>query len=469
MCLTRVHCTGLVLLCLTGAVQPSLAQDDHYWRNAYGTESTLLNGMVIGRSLDLGALFYNPSGLAEVENAEVVLSAQIFEYSKLKAEGVDEFTGEPLTAGEALLRPAPGFFGGTVPFPFLGRHRVGYSVLTRQQAESRLSVRGSEQVDGQLVQSEYVNDNELNEVWVGLTWAYPLSARWSVGATLFTAVRSQLLRRQVTAQALRSDGSVALASGISEFEYNSWRLVPKLGITYDLSKLTLGATVTVPSLGLWGSGTSLFNATSSGIDIDDDRLPEDQLASNFQDGVASNFLSGLAVGIGGAVDIGQTTLFLSSEWFAPRGPTRVLETAPFEAQSTGEALTHDLVLRTSGVVNVGGGVRHRFSPRFAGYLSAATDLSSIDTTARVSVGRTPWDLYHVGVGAKFTVSRLDLIVGLNYTTGGAEVDLDSASGIPVFGAQDLSVRERGIRVLFGFQYGFGRAEPRGRTADPVGS
>lgn len=464
MHLHRLLRAGAVLCGLAASANPLAAQDDHYWRNAYGTEATLLNGAVIGRSLDLGALFYNPSGLAEVENAEVVLSAQIFEYSKLKAQGVDEFTGEPLTAGEALLRPAPGFFGGTVPFPFLGRHRVGYSILTRQQAESRLSVRGSEEVDGELVQAEYLNDNELNEVWVGLTWAYPLSARLSVGATLFTAVRTQLLRRQVTAQSLRPDGTVALASGISEFEYNSWRLVPKLGVTYDLSTLTLGATVTVPSLGLFGSGTSLFNATSAGLDLDDDGQREDQLTSNYQQDVSSNFLNGLAIGIGGAVDIGQTTLFLSGEWFAPRGPTRVIETAPFTSQSTGETLSHDLVLRTRAVLNVGGGVKHRFSPKFAGYLSAATDLSSIDTTLQVSVGRTPWDLFHVGVGAKITVSRVDLVLGLNYTTGGDDVDLDSASGIPVFGAQGLSVQERGIRVLFGFQYGFGGG--RGAAAPP---
>jgi hypothetical protein len=243
--------------------------------------------------------------------------------------------------------------------------------------------------------------------------------------------------------------------------------VPKLGATVDLSPVTFGIVLTVPSLGLWGSGSTLFNLTSTGIDFDSNGAVDDRLVANVQQDLASDFYSGMAVGAGAAVDIGETTIFASGEWYAPRGPTRVLASEPFVGQSTGETYSTDLVLRTRGVLNVGVGARHYFTPRFAGYFSAATDFSSTDTTLAVSVGQSLWDLYHLGTGAKLVVGSVELVLGLSYTFGSERVDLGQGSQIEVLQGTSVVLRERGIRVLFGFQYGFGRGR-RGPGA-PVAS
>lgn len=457
-----------LLLCVVGGAPPVLAQDAFYWRDSYGTEATLLNGTVIGRPLDLGAVFYNPAGLASARNSELVLSTQVYEFNVLSGSGNDVFTGEPLELRQAVIRPAPSFFGGTVPLRALGRHRLGYSALTRQQVDNRLVARLGDVVGDDLVQAEYLNDNRLNEVWVGATWAYPLLPRVSVGATAFVAVRSQLLRRQVTVQQLGDAGDVGLAVAAQEFQYNSWRIVPKLGATVDLSPVTFGVVVTVPSLGLWGSGSTLFNLTSAGIDFDGDGAIDDRLVSNLQEDLASDFYSGLAVGAGTAVDVGETTIFASGEWYAPRGPTRVVASEPFIGQSTGETYSTDLVLRTRGVLNVGVGVRHYFAPRFAGYFSATTDFSATDTTLAVSVGQSLWDLYHLGTGAKLVVGSVELVLGLSYTFGSEQVELGQGSSIELLEGTSVRLRERGIQVLFGFQYGFGRGRREGGapTASP---
>ncbi|TPW11312.1 MAG: long-chain fatty acid transport protein [bacterium] len=210
MAVRFLRITVLLLFALL-IVGPSSAQDNRYSELSYGTEATLLNGAVIGRTLDMSAAFYNPAGIATIDNPSLVLGAHTYEYGGVKINGTDEYTQEPLSVGSTSLRPAPSFIGGTIPFSSLGRHRIAYSVLTRQTAEARIAYRQGVEENGQRIQLEYLNENDLSENWVGLSWAYGFSDKAAVGATMFTAVRSQLLRRQITGQVLHEDNSVGLA------------------------------------------------------------------------------------------------------------------------------------------------------------------------------------------------------------------------------------------------------------------
>ena len=249
----------LTCAALAAGTRRADAQDDRYWRQTYGTEATLLNGAVIGRATDVGTVFYNPAGLADVKDPSILLSGHVYEYEKVAAVGTDPLNGEPLAVVQGSIRPAPSFFGGSIPWKSLGNHRLGYSVLTRQKGETRNNFRTGVQLDGELAQLEFLQFNDLNETWVGPTWAWQASDRLSVGASMFVAVRSQYLRSQITGQTLGDAGEVGLLSAIREFSYNSWRIVPKLGATLDLHPVTLGATVTVPSLTLFGSGSALYH------------------------------------------------------------------------------------------------------------------------------------------------------------------------------------------------------------------
>lgn len=441
--------------CLSGLSGRLEAQDDRYWRQTYGTEATLLNGAVIGRATDVGTVFYNPAGLADKADASILITGHVYEYDKIGAVGVDPIDGEKEDVAQSALRPAPSFFGGSIPWKNLGRHRLGYSVLTRQQGDFRNTFRTGGQLNGELAQLEYVGNNLMNEVWVAPSWAWKATDRLSIGASMFVAVRGQYLRSQITGQTLDDAGNVGTLSSIREFEYDSWRLVPKLGVTLDLDAVTLGATVTVPSLRLWGSGSALYNSTSSGIDFSGDDVPDPAFASNLQEEVRSNFKSGLAVGLGAGWDVARsTTLFISAEHYARVGPYEVLSTESFEGQLDGETLTNPLVHSSRPVTNVALGVRHRFSPGLAGYLSLASDLSAADTSFSISLSKTLWDLYHLTGGVQFRISRVDLVVGAGYTFGGEEVQVSGPPQAPGLFADPIEFQQRGIRFIFGFQYRF---------------
>jgi len=439
------------------------AQDDRYWRQTYGTEATLLSGAVIGRATDVGTVFYNPAGLADVRDPSILLSGHVYEYEKISAVGTDPVGGERFAVVEGSIRPAPSFFGGTIPWKALGRHRLGYSVLTRQKGDVRNNFRASAPVDGQLAQLEFLQTNDLNETWVGPSWAWKATDRLSVGASMFVAVRSQYLRSQVTAQTLSSAGDVGLLSAIREFDYNAWRVVPKLGASLDLHPFSLGATVTVPSLKLWGGGSALFNSTSTGLDLNGDGVADPTFASNLQVDLASVFKSGLAVGFGAGWDITQaTTLFASGEWYDGVDAYDVLSTEPFTGQLDGVTRTNPLLHSARSVVNFAAGVRHRFSPSVAGYLSGATDLSAADTSYTLSLSKTLWDLYHVAGGVQLLISQVELVLGGGYTFGSERVEVGGPPQAPGLVASPVEFQQRGIRLIVGFQYSF-RGDASGAT------
>ena len=453
----RVPRALLVFLSIASAVavRPASAQDDRYWRQTYGTEATLLNGAVIGRATDVGTVFYNPAGLADVKDPSILLSGHVYEYEKIAAVGTSPITGEKLAIVQGSIRPAPSFFGGTIPWKALGRHRLGYSVLTRQKGDVRNSFRAAAQLEAGLAQLEFVQFNDMDETWVGPSWAWKASDRLSIGASMFVAVRSQYLRSQITGQTLGTDNAVGQVSAIREFDYDSWRVVPKLGATFDLHPLTLGATVTIPSLRLWGSGSALYNSTSNGIDFDGDGTPDPTFTANLQQEVQSNFKTGAAVGVGAGLDVGRnTTFFLSTEWYADVTPYDVLSTTSFTSQLEGVERTNPLVHSAKSVVNVAAGVRHRFSPSVAGYLSGATDMSAADTSYFLSVSKSVWDLYHIGGGVQLRVSRVELVLGGTYTFGSEDVIVGGPPQSPDLLADPVKFQQKGVRFIVGFQYSF---------------
>ena len=72
------------LLCTLSVL--SYSQDGHYWTQQYGTRSMLLSSSVIGGVDDLGAVYYNPARLSQISNPAFLLSADVYEWNRLKVD-----------------------------------------------------------------------------------------------------------------------------------------------------------------------------------------------------------------------------------------------------------------------------------------------------------------------------------------------------------------------------------------------
>ena len=174
---------------------PLTAQDAQYWTYQFGTRATLLGGAVVGSVLDISATFYNPGGLALIQDPEIVATSRVIEAAGVS---VDAGADQLFDLSQLKLGVAPGFFGGIAPFKFLGDdHVLGYSIFTRYYMKSDLASfqevvinRPSDNVPINAF-GEMRIQTSLDETWIGLTWLHQVAGPTGIGASMFVTARSQ--------------------------------------------------------------------------------------------------------------------------------------------------------------------------------------------------------------------------------------------------------------------------------------
>ena len=338
------------------------AQDSHYWTEQFGNRARLLGGAFIGGGTDISVVYYNPGRLATME-PELLLAGNAFQLQNStvepgipNAESFDRFTFD-LT---------PSLFAGQLKNEVAGG-RIAFSFLTRTKSDFRLAGQtgsGGDAIEG-LPDISFANtstfiESRVGDYWIGATWARALGERVGLGVSTFFATRSQNVRIQNASTLLRTDNRVEASSQIRDFSFYNVRLLWKVGLSTDIGRWQLGLTVTTPSISLFGDGTSTFESTLAAPD-DAAGNPQGVLAADRQQ-VPSEFRSPLSVGFGVARTFGSTGLYLATEWFQQVDPYTILDTEPFEAQSSGASLSSDVTHQLKSVTNVSIGVEHQLDP-----------------------------------------------------------------------------------------------------------
>ena len=169
------------------------AQDAHYWQFQFGSKSTLLGGAVIGSVDDISAVFYNPGALGIIDDPAFTVSANVIEFSTVRL--VDE-TGRGINLGTSSTGLRPSLIAGTLSEDlFGGGGRLAYSGLTRQSGSSDLQ--GLLTNEDQVIFPEFEFDDiaanarfdgRYNDLWVGLTYAHPISNSFGIGISWYNAL-----------------------------------------------------------------------------------------------------------------------------------------------------------------------------------------------------------------------------------------------------------------------------------------
>jgi len=110
-------------------------QDSHHWTQQYGTRSIFLGGAVIGSVSDLSGTYYNPGALVLSTEPAFLLSAQAYQYRSLT---IEDGAGVGIDLSSSTVRPTSDIIAGNIPFNWLGKHRVAYSLVTRQRFNATL-------------------------------------------------------------------------------------------------------------------------------------------------------------------------------------------------------------------------------------------------------------------------------------------------------------------------------------------
>ena len=401
---------------LTG---PARAQDTHYWTEQYGARSMLLSGSVIGSINDMSAVFYNPGALGYLKKPELVLSASAYQFRQLK---VKDGGGRGVDLGNSHINLIPNLVAGTFRFNFQGPNKLAYSVLTRYRfsAELQASKVGEFDLDPDTPGDEFAsggltNSINVSEVWVGLTWARGFGKHVGVGVTTFFTARSQQGQDEFFLQSQTQTGEFALLYELDNFDAHMYGFLWKAGLGLNLKPFTAGLTVTTPNVRVSGTGSATVNESWTGIDIDDDGLPDEGFITDIQTEVKSHHKSPLSVGLGAGWHFKKSKLHLSAEWFDATPAHDVLELQPFVSQETGEIRSRSLKDKSDSVLNFGLGFEHIFSETYTGFLGFNTDNSAYNPQSDVAT--TTYDIVHLAGGAKLKLKKVHFTLGARYAWG----------------------------------------------------
>jgi len=430
----------------------TLCQENYYWSIQYGTRSTLLGGAVIGSVSDLSATFYNPGAIALFDDPKFILSAKVYQFDSYTLK---DGAGKGLDLDFTNLTPSPSFVAFDFDFDFLGADRLAVSLLTRQSANFEFQTRTIDSIDviGSVPGKEdfaggFATEKEFNDVWGGLTYSTKISKNLGLGLTWYFGYVDHRTGDQTILQALQATGDFASFTNISNYRFNNLRTLAKVGIGLNLNPLTLGFTVTTPSMNILGSGSAGNHLFLSGVD-------STIFQSNYQDGVASHYRSPWAIGVGGAYRFGTVNLHLSGEWFGAIDEYTVLDTEPYVAQGSGEVLRSDLTHEAKSIVNVGIGMDFFVTEQTIISGAFVTDFSArVPDTKTNLVSASTWDMYHISGGVTFPLGKSDVTLGLAYSFGSDtfenSVDLTTDPNDPDAITRVTKVIVNRIKILFGF-------------------
>ncbi len=452
-----------------GSAEAASAQSAHYWGNQFGNESVLLNGTVIGSVTDLGAVFYNPARLPYMDAPAFVVSAKLYEWTSLRPE---DGLGQGEDLNQTTFGGAPGFLGGTFTLPFLEGHQFAYGFLTRERGRIDYFLRSES--SGDLIDflpgdDHFVGfidlETELKDDWIGLSWAYPLSERWSVGATGFYYNRST---GRLVGLDLRAIGEAQDAAAIQverAYRVNDQGLLGKFGIARQGDKVSWGLTATTPYWSVLSSGSVRYENFQTGIPSDDGTSWDNVLESTVQTDLPVEWRTPWSVGTGLGWRSGKWLFHAAAEYFSDVSRHTLIQADPVPGQSTEEPIDFTVVEERKAVLNGGIGARWTKSETFAAFASIATNFSAAPDSAIRLTRLEPvsnhtvlqMDFILLGGGVSFHTSWADLTIGATWQASSEParrlLNLPTEEE-PEPGSDLATVKIDQWRFLFGFSFPF---------------
>lgn len=459
----------IAFICTIFYAPISRAQDGHYWTQQYGTKSMLLSGSVIGGVQDLGAVYYNPGRLALIENPAFLLSASVYEYTKLSAT---DAVGSKQSVSKSEVKGVPTLAAGTFKVKFLPKHHFAYAIMNRQLADVSFSYKNevNQDVFIQIPGDEWFNGevgmvNKGNEQWIGLTWSHAFSPKISVGVTTNYVNNTQTKGATIELQALSTSDSVALYKYSRNYTYNESGLLWKIGLAGNFGKWNLGLTIKTPMVNLGGSGSYNYQEFLSVMP----GIPQAEIyTTSSQEGLEVKSKAPLAIGFGATRPIGKNKLHFSTEWYSGVSKYSLMKAQSHVSQSN-STITRgfDLTDESKSLWNAGMGLELYFSEHVSGYASFCTDFSSVANDITRFIERTDeaannaWktDFYHWGGGVVLAFKGADLTLGVTHTGATQQIpriiNFPDGSGQPILQpGQTSDMKWDRWRLVFSFSFPF---------------
>lgn len=354
-----------------------VAQDSHYWTEQYGTESMLLSNSVIGSVNDLGAVYYNPGRLGLIENPAFVITGKVYQLSKTSFQ---QLTGDTpdATIRRSRFGGAPSLVAGSFKIDKWKKHHFAYAFLTRRNVD--LSVSSSidaygDEID-QLPGNEYLSgsielNKRLKEEWFGGTWSFAPVPNIGLGITGFATVHDQQAFQRMQLQTFTADENAEMYYNFKKYDFTQIGLVWKFGFALETNKLSLGLTLTTPTLHILGDGVFQYERFGT-YSKEGDQVYE----KNQKEKLKARYHTPLAIGGGLGYDILGGKLHLSGEYYHKVDQYVIMEGVTFYGQSSNREITPLLADQLKSIFNYGFGYSRKINNTINFYVSYSTDYST---------------------------------------------------------------------------------------------
>ena len=435
----RSTCSGISLIVgLIVSIPQLFAQDDHYWAQQYGATGTLMGGAMVGGVNDNSAIFYNPAALAFINNKSLSVDANVYRMDRLR---ITDGAGNGMNLNSAQLSVYPQIIAGMINLLKSNRLRFSYTMLTRNHANVLINTRytgtesGSAPSDPDQPVLNFVGVydyvNQLNELWFGMGVAYQVSDKLGLGATFYGCYRGQSY--QLTNYVKEFEGAdtnrvFRTETNDEAVNYNTFRLLIKLGLSYANGPWKLGLTLTTPSIPQYGKGDVQRENSVIAVSEDPADMADNFLIMDKKTGVKASYRHPLSIGIGAEYQTVKTRIAISAEYFFGIGNYYLLEPeeTPFvyppsylDSASYGPLIDSYLHVENSSrpVLNVGIGCSQVIYKKLTLLLGAFTDFSSYekpDNSNGLLHGFSNFDIYHLSTGISYQRPKQTISLGFSY-------------------------------------------------------
>lgn len=410
------------------------AQDTHYWTQQFGSRSALLSGAVIGGAEDNTMVYYNPSALGYITTPSLSLNANLYRLENISifnALGQEadfkssQLAAVPLLAGGMLKTKAAKWkigyaFFSPVNFDFKGIARIddAFEIIEEQESPGQEALVGETGITA-----------KLSEAVVAVGGGRALNDRLAIGLTSMFTMRSQTYLRSFSAYMFLNDAARTLvsASRLQNVAYYNLRFTVKAGVSYRISRWSLGLTLTPPSVRLMGNGTIAADVSLHNFKING-TTRQDGLASDRQSKLKSVYKSPFSVAVG-VNHIGDRSSWgFALQYYSRISRYDIMRAAPAAFVRPAELYTDlesDKFLRVKAaarpVLNIALGYEYQYSQKVTLLASIRNDMSYYDEDLAeekgIRMSISSWDIYHLAAGVNLNYERSSLTIGLLLSTG----------------------------------------------------
>lgn len=403
------------------------SQQGNYKFNNFSNRSILLSGNVTGSVKDLGLTYYNPSRLTEVENLLLAFDAKAYQLNSLK---LTNLMNDDSKLESTNFNGAATMAGGV--FNLFGT-RFAYSYLTKSRNEFNLNFSNN------IIDSDITEDfpeatghnvsldlgSKITDDWSGLTWAYRVTEKLSLGFSLFGSIYKYQATTSINHIVASTGDDLAFYENIVGFTQRSYGLFIKIGGSYHFRDFDIGININLPYLEVYEEGSFKYKKVIAGVGSDHNQY----LESKYDD-LKSRRKEPFGISLGAGIPIKKGQVLFNIDLV---GGIKQFSRMAIPNIDTGEDGFRPVNFNESRtvVVNFGAGAEILLNEKLKYYLGFSTDFSAYKSNSNIfdlaaeetksnDLGK---DFYHLSMGVDWNLNWASVIFGLTYTKSSSEFSI----------------------------------------------